>query len=434
MRDGHYGQPVRPRSPRLRRCTKPAACEVPGNIRLVPTLLGQHPSSLPRAFLSMRLLFVTQDFPPDCGGVQTYSWEMARRLADRVAALEVLAPSRPAATPVDRSAPFPVTRLSCHPAYLPFALLPMLARRARTQETDVALHAQWQTVGASVLSHTLTGYPRRVVCAAHGRELLFNPMQGIPALEAIYEQLRAFLLRQVDLFLPVSHYTAGLLRDRGLSAAQTPVVPNGTDPQHFRPHDASALRRHLGLPDRRIALTVGRLVRRKGVDTVLRALPAIAENCPDVAYVVVGTGPDQSRLERLAQRLGVDNRVQFVGKVDHDRLPLYYSAADLFAMPAREDPPDVEGFGLVFLEANACGTPVIGARTGGIPDAVRHGETGLLVPPNAPAAFAEAATRLLTAPALADTLGQQGRHYVAKTAHWDRIAHRVHALLAASLS
>jgi phosphatidylinositol alpha-1,6-mannosyltransferase len=382
----------------------------------------------------MRLLFVTQDFPPDCGGVQTYSWEMARRLADQVAALEVLAPNRPAATPVDHSAPFPVTRLTCRPAHLPFALLPLLARRACTQETDVALHAQWQTVGASVLSHTLTGYPRRVVCAAHGRELLFNPMQGLPALETAYEQLRAFLLRRVDLFLPVSHYTAGLLRDHGFSAAQTPVVPNGTDPQRFQPHDASALRRHLGFSDRPLLLTVGRLVRRKGVDTVLRALPAIAQNGPDVAYVVVGTGPDRPRLERLAARLGVLDRVRFVGEVNHDRLPLYYSAADLFVMPAREDPPDVEGFGLVFLEANACGTPVIGARTGGIPDAVVDGETGLLVPPNAPEALAEAATRVLTVPALADTLGHQGRRYVTETAHWGRTAHRAHALLATSLS
>lgn len=382
----------------------------------------------------MRLLFITQDFAPDYGGVQTYSWEMAHRLSDRVAALEVLAPNRPAAPPVDRSAPFPVTRLSCRPAHLPFALLPMLARRACTQKTDVVLHAQWQTVGASVLSHILTGYPRRVVCAAHGRELLFNPVQGVPVLETTYEQLRAFLLRQVDLFLPVSHYTAGLLQDRGLSAAQTPVVPNGTDPQHFQPHDASALRRHLGFSDRRIVLTVGRLVHRKGVDTVLRALPAIAENCPDVAYVVVGTGPDQGRLERLAKRLGVANRVRFVGTVDHDRLPLYYSAADLFVMPAREDPPDVEGFGLVFLEANACGTPVIGARTGGIPDAIVDGETGLLVPANAPEALAEAATRILTTLGLADTLGRQGRHRAVNEASWDHTARRAYALIASALS
>jgi len=377
----------------------------------------------------MRLLFVTQDFPPDVGGIQTYSWEVARRLATQVEALEVVAPRRPDAESVDRTAPFPITRLLGRPDLLPLSALPFLPFRARSLRANVAFHAQWQTVGASVLSRAVFGWPHRIVCAAHGRELLFNPAPPSSGLDTEYERLRDFLLRQVDTFLPVSHYTAELLHDRGVPSSRVHVVPNGTDPKRFRPQDGTPLRERLGLSDQPLLLTVGRLVPRKGIDTVLRALPSIAERCPDVAYVVVGTGPDRSRLQGLADHLGVQDRVRFVGDVDHDRLPLYYSAADLFVMPAREDPPDVEGFGLVFLEANACGTPVIGARSGGIPDAIHDGETGLLVPPNAPEAFADAAVRVLTDPDLAETLARQGRHRAVNEASWDHIAARIHDLL-----
>ncbi len=377
----------------------------------------------------MRLLFVTQDFPPDVGGIQTYSWEVARRLAGRAEALSVVAPDRPGAAPVDRAASFPVTRLPIRPDLLPLLLLTALPARARRRQIDVAVHAQWQTVGASVLARALFGHPRHVVCAVHGRELLFNPASTYPGLGAAYDRVRRGLLRQVDAVLPVSKYTAGLLREQGVPPDCTHVVPNGTDPEHFRPRDGTALRRHLGLTGRSLLLTVGRLVRRKGIDTVLRALPAIVRGRPDAAYVIAGTGPERPRLERLAGRLGVEDRVHFVGQVDHDRLPLYYSAADLFVMPAREPGPDVEGFGLVFLEAGACGTPVLGSRAGGIPEAIRDGETGLLVPPDDPARLAEAALRVLTDPELADALGQRGRRRAVHESSWAHVADRIYGLL-----
>ncbi|PSQ74941.1 MAG: glycosyltransferase family 1 protein, partial [Bacteroidetes bacterium QH_6_63_17] len=259
----------------------------------------------------------------------------------------------------------------------------------------------------------------------HGRELLFNPATRYPGLGVAYDRLRQTLLHQVDAFLPVSHYTAGLLHERDVPPSRTHVVPNGTDPTRFRPHDGTQLRQHLDLTAQPLLLTVGRLVRRKGIDTVLRALPTIIQTCPDVAYVIAGTGPDRPRLERLAACLGVRDRLCFVGDIGHDRLPLYYSAADLFVMPARQDPPDVEGFGLVFLEANACGTPVVGAATGGIPEAIRDGETGLLVPPDAPGVLADAARRLLANPGLANTLGRQGRERVLNDANWDHVADRL---------
>jgi len=377
----------------------------------------------------MRLLFVTQDFPPDVGGIQTYSWELATRLAERTEILEVIAPHRPSAARVDRAVPAAVTRVGGRPDLLPLTALLPVARRAVRLRADVALHAQWQTVGASALARWLTGYPRRIVCAAHGRELLFNPLAGRPGLGPAYDRLRRWSLAQPDALLPVSRYTAGLLREHGVPPARLRVIPNGTDPERFRPRGGRALRDRLGIGPRPMLLTVGRLVPRKGVDTVLRALPSIAASVPEVRYVVAGTGPDRSRLERLAVRKGVRDRVHFVGHVADDALPSYYSAADLFVMPAREAPPDVEGFGLVFLEANACGTPAVGARSGGIPDAIVDGETGLLVPPSAPTALASALTSLLHTPEQLATLGRQGRTRTLRTANWEAVARSVHALL-----
>ncbi|MEF8795264.1 MAG: glycosyltransferase family 4 protein, partial [Salinivenus sp.] len=202
----------------------------------------------------MRLLVVTQDFPPDVGGIQTYSWELARRLSAKASALEVVAPARPAAAAVDRAAPFRVTRVSGRPDLLPLTGLPAVYRRARALRPDRALHAQWQTVGLSLLARRLTGWPRRIVCAAHGRELLFNPAASVPGLRTAYDALRRGLLRRVDTFVPVSHYTARLLHDRDVAPERTHVVSNGTDPDRFFPRDATALRQDLGLSDRPLLL------------------------------------------------------------------------------------------------------------------------------------------------------------------------------------
>lgn len=381
----------------------------------------------------MRLLLVTQDFPPDVGGIQTYSAELASRLSSRCDFFAVLAPRRPDAADVDRSLPFLVRRLPpSRPDLLPLSVLSALPVLARRWRIDVAFHAQWQTVGASLVARGLTGYPRRIVMAAHARELLFTPFSAsLP--RASYARLRRFSLSRVDRCLPVSQYTAGLLKERGVAPDRITVIPNGTDPERFHPCDASELRRRLGIGDRRVLLTVGRLVPRKGIDTILQALPHIIDAAPSLVYLIAGEGPDRGRLESLAWRLGVEDRVRLLGAVPHDELRHYYNACDVFVMPSREDEPDVEGFGIVFLEANACGKPVIGARSGGIPDAIEHEETGLLVPPDDPEALAKALEVLLTRPDYAERLGRKGRQRVLERFTWDHVAREVHAALSAAL-
>jgi phosphatidylinositol alpha-1,6-mannosyltransferase len=166
-------------------------------------------------------------------------------------------------------------------------------------------------------------------------------------------------------------------------------------------------------------------VPRKGVDTVIRAMPAILRKFPELHYLVAGEGPDIDRLTQLRGQVGVTNRVRFIGRLKQSEVAAFHHAIDAFVMPARQEGPSVEGFGLVFREANACGRPVVAGLSGGVPDAVRDGETGLLVPPNAADAVATAVIQLLSDPEKARALGAAGRALIANEGTWRHTADRV---------
>ena len=179
-------------------------------------------------------------------------------------------------------------------------------------------------------------------------------------------------------------------------------------------------------------LTVARLDPHKGVDTVLQALPAVLARAPDVRYAVAGDGPDRARVEQLAQRIGVADRVRFLGAVSDGDLPALYNAATLYVGPSRQSERiGVEGFGIAFVEASASGLAVVGGDSGGVPDAVRDGETGLLVPPEDPAAVAAAVNRLLGDAEFARRLGAAGRRAVETHYNWDRVLRELRAIEAA---
>jgi phosphatidylinositol alpha-1,6-mannosyltransferase len=166
-------------------------------------------------------------------------------------------------------------------------------------------------------------------------------------------------------------------------------------------------------------------MRRKGHDRVIEAMPCILKSYPDARYVIAGTGSEATRLQRLANELGVGHAVIFLGRVPDDEILALYQAADVFVHPNRELPSgDVEGFGIVFLEANACGVPVIGGNSGGTPDAIQHEVTGYLVDPNDVDEIAHRILTLLGDPALRKRMGQAGREW-AKKFTWEAAAHTV---------
>lgn len=376
----------------------------------------------------MRLLFVTQDFPPDVGGIQTYSKELAPRLAAHCERFLVLAPARPGDEAVDAALDVPVHRLPVRPDLLVLRALPHIVRRTRHESFDVAFHVQWQTAFASLLARRLTGTPRRVAVTLHGKDTVFNPF-GLPPLTWSYDALRRTAIGGADHVLPVSRFLGRRARALGAAEADITVVPNATNPDVFYPDPAPGLREELGATGRPLVLSAGRLVPKKGFDTAIRALNRVRREVPDVLLLIAGEGPERSFLDQLVRDLDLERHVHFLGSISQQELRHYYSEADVFLMAGRETTEDVEGFGLVYLEANACGTPVVGARVGGVPDAVWDEETGLLVPPDAPSATADALLRLLTSPALARRLGEQGRERVRTEANWDHVADRMYALL-----
>jgi phosphatidyl-myo-inositol dimannoside synthase len=245
-------------------------------------------------------------------------------------------------------------------------------------------------------------------------------------------------LQKADRVLAISRFTADLVQKAGVDPSRIDIIHVGCDATRFRPLSARMELRQKLLGDRyrnRVILTVGNLVSRKGHDMVIRALPRLRETVPDITYLVVGDGPHRQQLEALADAVGVRDRVVFAGGVPDSDLPDIYALSDVFAMPSREhvEQCDVEGFGLVFLEANACAKPVVGGRSGGIPEAIEDGATGFLVNPNDSEDIAHAIGRLLTDTSLAIRMGQQGRVRVVNHFTWQKIGDRVQEILDAIL-
>jgi len=168
-------------------------------------------------------------------------------------------------------------------------------------------------------------------------------------------------------------------------------------------------------------LTVARLEWHKGIDTMMKALPAVRATQPSVRYAVAGVGDRLPQLEQLRQQLDLGDAVRFLGAVSDDDLPALYNAADLYVGASRRHDLLVEGFGISLVEASACGLAVVGGRSGGVPDAVREGETGILVDPDDPAAVAAGVNDLLSHPERRKQLGAAGRQAVEEFYNWDRV-------------
>jgi phosphatidylinositol alpha-1,6-mannosyltransferase len=374
----------------------------------------------------MRLLMVASNFPPVIGGIQTYAFELARGLLRRSSELLVVAPQSAGAADFDAASGVPTLRLPSVGDDLTLSGIVPLTWLLQQREFDVAFATHWAPGFALQEAVRIAQVDLPVFIAAHGKELLVRPLARVPLAQAVYDRVRGKALQRASGFFPVSQRTAQLLAASVARAnVNISVVPNGVDPEQFRPLDASQLRAELvGSNTGPVVLSVARLVRRKGLDTALSALPAVLRASPGTTYVILGDGPDYSRLAQLARELGVTRNVCFIARSVRP-LSDYYNACDLFVMPAREEPGDIEGFGLVFLEAGACEKAVIGARAGGVTDAIVDGVTGLLVPPDDPVALARATSELLRNPERAATMGRAARARILRECTWDHAAARI---------
>ena len=215
------------------------------------------------------------------------------------------------------------------------------------------------------------------------------------------------------------------------AAAHMVKIAPGIDTDHFSPQDASQLRNELGLSEKKVIVSVGRLVHRKGQDILIEAMPAIIKEVPEAHILMIGEGPYRGYLENRVKALGLQERITFIGRIQYADLPKHICAGDLFVMPSRSRLAglEVEGLGIVYLEASACGLPVIAGDSGGAPDAVLEGETGLVVDGTSKADVAAAVIELLQDADRSKAMGIRGREWIIQEWRWDIWASRFAQLL-----
>jgi phosphatidylinositol alpha-1,6-mannosyltransferase len=371
----------------------------------------------------MRTLLVTNDFPPRPGGIQSFVHNLAVRQPPD--SLVVYASTYRGAAKFDAEQPFEVVREDTS-MLLP---TPAVGRRAVALARGHGCDRVW--FGAAAPLGLLAGRLRReagitrAVALTHGHEVGWAALPGART-----------LLRRIGRGQDVVTYLGEYTRLRlartldGLTRLHR-LVP-GVDLDAYHPDvDGTEIRRRYELADRPVVVCVSRLVPRKGQDTLIRVLPALRERVPGVALLVVGGGRYRSRLARLAHEHAVESDVVFTGSVPWPELPAHYAAGDVYAMPCRTRRAglDVEGLGIVYLEASATGLPVVAGDSGGAPDAVRHGETGYVVAGRDRAALVDRLARLLSDRELAARMGAAGRAWVEREWRWDTQADRLHALL-----
>lgn len=357
----------------------------------------------------MKGLLITNDFPPMGGGEAVWYDRLCGAVdPDQVI---VLAPRLPADAEIDARRPYRVVRVpvpvATHPLaratqmILFFACALRLLRRERVQVVHFG-HLYLGLIGLALWRLRKVPY----VLYLHGGEmasyLRLRPVRAVVA--AVLGGAAAIVVN--------SSYTRRHYEAIGLPLSGVRTLTMGVDLARFRPGlDPSGIRARYGLDRARVLLTVGRLVERKGHDTVIRALARVRAAIGPVRYLIVGTGPEYDRLRILADEVGCGDDVIFAGRVPDDDLPYLYAAADVFVMPSRAlaGRDGIEGFGIVFQEAAACARPAVGARTGGIADAVADGETGVLVAPGSVEELAAAVLELLTDRERAAHLGGEAR-------------------------
>ncbi len=384
---------------------------------------------MPRAFL------LTFDFPPMGGGIARWMGELARRFPPE--SLVVSTGSVLGSEASDASFPNPVDRVGV-PARRLRTLKGLLlwSRRvtalARTAHPDFVWCGQLRPAAypAKWINERL-GTPYGIM--VHGGDLL--GLQHRIHQSRVKRGTARSLIASSSVLVANSNWTRDLchqvLGELGLDAAEgfVRVVQLGTDPAQFHPaHPSEAIRSRYGLGDGRWLLTVARLVPHKGVDVALRALAALGGRYPDLRYAVVGQGDHLPVLETLAAELGVRDRVRFLTGVTDADLPAVYQAAEVYLGPSRQAGLDVEGFGIALLEASASGLPVVAGRSGGMPEAVTDGETGVLVDSEDPGAVAAAVGGLLADPERARRLGSAGRRAVERYYTWDRVVRDLQAI------
>jgi phosphatidylinositol alpha-1,6-mannosyltransferase len=369
-----------------------------------------------------KTLLLSEVFPPRVGGSGRYLYEVYRQLPpDQVA---VAAGEVPGQEAYDGTAGLNIRRM---PLSFPtwglasraglrcyWGAYRTLGRWVKAERFE-RLHA-CKTLPEGMLAWLLGhrhGLP--YLCTIHGEEL------NLATTSRELACLTRRVLRGAEFLIANSRNTEQILRtDWGLPADRIRVLNPGVDARRFVPAARdSRIREQLGWGDRPVVLTVGRLQKRKGHDQMIRALAAVRQRIPDVLYAILGDGEERPLLQALAADLGLTAHVQFLGELGEERLVPCYQQCDLFVLPNRQVGRDIEGFGIVLLEAQACGKPVVAGASGGTAETMQAPQTGRVVPCDGPEELAAVVGDLLADRAGLEAMGTAARQWVATRFDWE---------------
>jgi phosphatidylinositol alpha-1,6-mannosyltransferase len=374
------------------------------------------------------LLVLSELFLPTKGGTAIWAAEVYKRLGGKE--IHIVTADVPGAAEIDAAHPNTIHRLNLE--RVPWLRPESLAMYVRFffKSLSLALTHRFDAVHAfRALPEGLVAWAvarltfHKVVIYAHGEELT-TWGRGKK-----YQAMR-FALHHADCVIANSEYTRDELLKMGVAQDMITLIYPGVDIKRFRPGlPCDDLKKIIGLqPEGKLILSVGRLQRRKGFDMVVRSLPELLGQGINVQYALIGIGEDMPYLKDLARELGVSDRVHLLGHVPADDLPRWYNACNVFAMPNREINGDTEGFGMVFMEAAACGKPAIAGEAGGTGSAIVNEATGLRVPGDSAEEICAALSRLLKDDQLAERWGRNGCERANREYDWDVVADRTRRL------
>ena len=373
-------------------------------------------------------LFITNDFGPRAGGIETFVHGLIERLPK--GSVIVYTSAQPNAAEFDAKwmKDYGVEVIRDRSKIL----LPTPRVVKTCQEIMKSRKLSRVAFGAAAPLGIMSRAMRRagaekIVALTHGHEVWWAKVPP-------FSLALRYMSNELDAIAYLGNYTKGEI-SKALSKSDVSKliqIAPGIDVDHFIPTDSNDLRAELGLTDKAVIISVGRLVHRKGQDKLIASLTSIKAEIPNVHLVLVGVGPHQDYLEKLARKLQVTDCVTFIGRINYAELPRYICVGDIFAMPSRSRffGLEVEGLGIVYLEASSCGLPVVGGKSGGAPDAVLVGETGVVVDGTNTFEIAQACIELLNNPELSSLMGATGRAWIIENWRWEIWATKYAALLA----
>ncbi len=366
-------------------------------------------------------LLITFYFPPNVGGIEDYLANICAGISDKII---VLAPKVRNSGEFDQQQKYRIYRFNLYwsliakyprlyRVFVSLILFLFIIHSLKIIKRENIDLIQCGSADLSLAAWCLAKFTQKpYLVYAYGKDIQVNQNS---ILSRIWKnKLVSFALKKAEALITISQFSKMRLAELGVKSSKITVINPCVKEEVFYPNQEEAVhvRQKYNLENKKVLLSVGRLVARKGNDCVIEALPAILEQVPNTIYLIIGKGREKGRLQHLTKELGLEGNVIFVGYVDNTQLNSYYNVCDAFIMPSRELPGDVEGFGIVYLEANACKKPVIGGRTGGIRDAVVDGKTGLLVNPINTKEISDAVLGILSDEKLAGDLGKRGHDRV----------------------